>query len=240
MISNKTLIFSQIPEGVPVAGVHLQIIDSSFNDDESPPKGGFTARNLYASFDPYLRNLMVAQENMREYPPFPVGSPVVNSSIVQVLKADSASGVHSGDILGGMAPIRQFISVDANSAKGFRAINNPFNLNLEYFLGPLGMPGLTAYSAFYEVAKPRKGETILISAASGAVGQCLAQLAKREGLTVLGVVGSDVKVKLLTADLGFDGGFNYSNGAIKEQIAKLAPGGIDSKFSLQNFGIPTR
>jgi NADPH-dependent curcumin reductase CurA len=82
-------------------------------------------------------------------------------------------------------------------------------LDEKLFLGALGMSGLTAYSSFYEIGKPKKGDVIFISAASGAVGQIVGQLAKREGLTVIGSVGSDAKLKFITEELGFNGGFNY-------------------------------
>jgi NADPH-dependent curcumin reductase CurA len=72
-------------------------------------------------------------------------------------------------------------------------LNNPYNLDPKLFIGALGMPGLTAYSSFYEIGAPKKGETIFISAASGAVGQLVGQLAKHEGLIVIGSVGDDKK-----------------------------------------------
>jgi NADPH-dependent curcumin reductase CurA len=78
-------------------------------------------------------------------------------------------------------------------ADGARVLNNPYNLDPKLFIGALGMPGLTAYSSFYEIGAPKKGETIFISAASGAVGQLVGQLAKHEGLIVIGSVGDDKK-----------------------------------------------
>lgn len=92
------------------------------------------------------------------------------------------------------------------------------------------MPDLTAFSALYEIGKPKKGETIFISAASGAVGQMVGQLASREGLRVIGSVGSEKKLRLLTEVFGFDGGFIHSTGGILGNIKRLAPGGIDSRL----------
>ncbi len=89
-----------------------------------------------------------------------------------------------------------------------RHLENPYQLDPKLFIGALGMPGLTAYSSLYKVGEPKKGETIFISAASGAVGQIVGQLAKHEGLTVIGSVGSDEKLDFITKDLGFDGGWN--------------------------------
>lgn len=96
------------------------------------------------------------------------------------------------------------------------------------------MPGLTAYSSFYEIGQPQKGETIFISAASGAVGQLVGQLAKHEGLKVIGSVGDDKKLEFIEKELGFDGGFNYKNEKPADALARLAPKGIDIYF--ENVG----
>ena len=96
------------------------------------------------------------------------------------------------------------------------------------------MPGLTAYSSFYDIGKPKKGETIFISAAAGAVGQVVGQLAKHEGLTVIGSVGSDDKLNFITKELQFDGAFNYKKEKPADGLKRLAPKGIDIYF--ENVG----
>ena len=96
------------------------------------------------------------------------------------------------------------------------------------------MPGLTAWSSFYEIGKPKKGETIFISAASGAVGQIVGQLAKHEGLTVIGSVGDDKKLSFIQSELGFDAGFNYKKEKPADALARLAPNGIDIYY--ENVG----
>jgi NADPH-dependent curcumin reductase CurA len=96
------------------------------------------------------------------------------------------------------------------------------------------MPGLTAWSSFYEIGQPKKGETIFISAASGAVGQLVGQLAKHEGLTVIGSVGDDKKLEYIKSELGFDSGFNYKTEKPAEALARLAPNGIDIYY--ENVG----
>lgn len=108
-----------------------------------------------------------------------------------------------------------------------RVITNPYNLPLTHFLGPLHNTGLAAYSSLYEIGKPKPGETIFISSASGAVGQIVGQLAKREGLRVIGSVGSDDKLKYIVDELGFDGGFNYKKEKTEDALARLAPKGLD-------------
>jgi len=115
-----------------------------------------------------------------------------------------------------------------------RKLDNPLNLDPKLFVGALGMPGLTAYSSFYEIGQPKKEETIFISAASGAVGQIVGQLAKHEGLTVIGSVGSDAKLEFIKKDLKFDEGFNYKKEKPLEALQRLAPRGIDIYF--ENVG----
>lgn len=115
-----------------------------------------------------------------------------------------------------------------------KKLNKPFGLDPKLFIGALGMPGLTAYSSLYEIGHPKKGETIFISAASGAVGQIVGQLAKHEGLTVIGSVGSDEKLDFIKTDLDFDDGFNYKTEKPAEALKRLAPKGIDIYF--ENVG----
>lgn len=108
-----------------------------------------------------------------------------------------------------------------------RKLENQYNLDPKLFIGALGMPGLTAYSSLFEIGQPKKGETIFISAASGAVGQIVGQLAKHEGLTVIGSVGSDEKLDFIMKELGFDGGFNYKKEDPNKALARVVPDGID-------------
>jgi NADPH-dependent curcumin reductase CurA len=96
------------------------------------------------------------------------------------------------------------------------------------------MPGLTAYASLYEIGKPKKGETIFISSAAGAVGQIVGQIAKHEGLKVIGSVGSDDKLNLILNELSFDGGFNYKKEKPSEALKRLALDGIDIYY--ENVG----
>ncbi|KAF9323152.1 hypothetical protein BG006_001711, partial [Podila minutissima] len=101
---------------------------------------------------------------------------------------------------------------------------------IRYWVGALGMPSFTAYSSLKIIGQPKKGETIFISAASGAVGQIVGQLAKLQGLRVIGSAGSDEKVEFLLKELKFDAAFNYKKGNILENLRRHAPSGIDIYF----------
>ncbi|KAJ4187731.1 hypothetical protein NW767_012197 [Fusarium falciforme] len=233
MTQNKTLIFKKIPTGLPVAGEHLVIEDHPIDLDEAAPEGGLVVEILYASFDPYLRGKM-RDPSIKSYSPaFEIDKPITNDTVAKVIKSDT-SDFTEGDLIVAYLPLAQYARVPKDSLARARKINNPHNLDLALFLGPLGMPGLTAWSGLHKIGQPQKGETIFISSAAGAVGQIVGQVAKREGLTVIGSVGSDEKLDFITKELGFDAGFNYKKESPKEALPRLAPNGIDIYF--ENVG----
>jgi len=233
MVQNKGVIFKQIPQGLPVPGKDLAVEAREFDIDQAPPKGGVTTKNFYASFDPYQRGRM-RDANKKSYsPPYTLGEPIGNGTVAKVIKSDNEKFA-AGDLVVGMIPTEEYSALPQQSADALRKVDNPYNLDLKVFIGALGMPGLTAYSSFYEIGKPQKGETIFISAASGAVGQLVGQLAKHDGLKVIGSVGSDEKLEYITKELGFDGGFNYKKEKPLEALQRLAPNGIDIYY--ENVG----
>lgn len=166
-------------------------------------------------------------------PPFTLGEPITNSGIRTVLKSDNPK-FKAGDVLFLMGNTEEYSAIPKELADSGIVVNNPYNLDVKIFLGALGMPGLTAYSSFYEIGQPKKGETIFISAASGAVGQLVGQLAKHEGLTVIGSVGDDKKLEFITKELKFDGAFNYKKEKAADALKRLAPNGIDIYY--ENVG----
>jgi NADPH-dependent curcumin reductase CurA len=235
MVQNKSLIYKQIPEGFPVAGKDLVVEVSEFDLEQAPPAGGVTTKNLYASFDPYQRAKM-RDVNKKSYtPPYNPGETIYNNSVAKIIKSDNEK-FKSGDLVSGMIKTEQYsvVSKDIVNSPFLRKIENPYNLELDVFMGAMGMPGLTAYASFYDIGKPQKGETIFISSAAGAVGQIVGQLAKHEGLKVIGSVGSDEKLEWITKELGFDGAFNYKNEKPADALARLAPDGIDIYY--ENVG----
>ncbi|KAK5134698.1 hypothetical protein LTR08_006213 [Meristemomyces frigidus] len=234
MVQNKALIYAAHPSGMPVAGEHIKIETRDFDLEQAPPSGGLTIKTHYLSFDPYQRGRM-RDPSIKSYaPPFDLGKPVTNSAIVSVLKSDNAA-FKAGDLCVAMAGTEEYAAVSKETADAyFKVLDNPYKLDPKLFLGALGMPGLTAYSSFYDIGKPKKGETIFISAASGAVGQLVGQLAKHEGLTVIGSVGDDKKLDFIIKELNFDGGFNYKKEKPLEALQRLAPQGIDIYY--ENVG----
>lgn len=235
MVQNKGLIFKSVPAGWPKPGENLAIEARDFDLDAAAPKDGIITKNYHVSFDPYQRGRMRAPDDNSSYStPFVLGKPITNSAVAKVLKSDN-SKFKEGDLITGMLPTEEYSAIPAEVANDMcRKLENPYNLDPRLFVGALGMPGLTAYSSFYKIGQPKKGETIFVSAASGAVGQIVGQLAKHEGLTVIGSVGSDDKLDFIIKELKFDEGFNYKKEKPNEALARLAPNGIDIYY--ENVG----
>ena len=226
--------YKSVPSGMPVAGQDLAV--EEVQSVSEPPEGGMLVQVLYCSLDPYLRGRMRDPEIPSYFPAFQPGNPVKAFSLGKVLKS-STDQFKEGDIIAATLPIQRFVTVDSDSIKDVHkspADPSDSSFDIRHYLGALGMPGLTAYAGFYEIGKPKKGETIFISSAAGAVGQVVGQLAKHEGLNVIGSVGSDEKLDYITKELGFDSGFNYKKESPKDALERLAPKGVDIYF--ENVG----
>ncbi|EXJ85875.1 hypothetical protein A1O1_06244 [Capronia coronata CBS 617.96] len=228
---NLSLIFTKIPEAFPVPGEHLTVKDVGFDLSQPAPPNGLVLETLYVSFDPYLRGLLRDPKIPSYMPPFPLNGPVVAASLSKVLKSNDPA-FREGDIVQDRLPVQQYNvwqPSESSPAKPRKIDPSAGPEDIRHYLGALGMPGLTAYSSLYEIGKPKKGETIVVTSAAGAVGQLVGQLAKHEGLKVLGSVGSDDKLEFITKELGFDGGWNYKKEkSTKDAINRLTDGkGID-------------
>ncbi len=234
MVQNKALIFKSVPEAAPIPGQHLAVETRDFDLNAPLPPGGLVVKSYYASFDPYMRGRMRSPEKKSYSPPFTLGEPMASHSVARVLKSDNPN-FKVGELVKGAMRIMEYYALPKEWVeRAITKLENPYNLDLKHFIGALGMPGLTAYSSLYDIGKPKKGETIFISAASGAVGQIVGQLAKHEGLTVIGSVGSDDKLDFILKELNFDAGFNYKKEKPADALNRLAPNGIDIYY--ENVG----
>ncbi|KUJ24232.1 NAD(P)-binding protein [Mollisia scopiformis] len=234
MVQNKALIFKKIPEGLPVPGKDLVVETREFDLEQAPPSGGVTTKNFYASLDPYQRGRLRSPEIKSYSPPYTLGQPLNNNVVAKIIKSDNPK-FKAGDLVSGSISFEEYSAVSKEMVDAtFKKIDNPYNLDLMTFTGALGMPGMTAYSSFYEIGKPQKGETMFVSAASGAVGQLVGQLGKHAGLKVIGSVGSDEKLDFIIKELNFDGGFNYKKEKPIDALKRLAPEGIDIYY--ENVG----
>jgi NADPH-dependent curcumin reductase CurA len=235
MVQSKSLILARHPVGFPIPGEDLIITSSEFDLNAPPPAGGLIIKTNYISFDPYQRGRMRAAGS-GYISGYPLNQPIDNNAISTVI-ASSNPRFKAGDVVIGFAQFSEYQVVEKGRADkkeweyGLSILKNPLGLDEKLFLGALGMSGLTAYSSFYEAGKPKKGEVIFVSAASGSVGGMVGQLAKREGLKVIGSVGSDEKLKFIIKELGFDGGFNYKTekpaDALKRLLGELGADGLN-------------
>ncbi|RYP06657.1 hypothetical protein DL764_003041 [Monosporascus ibericus] len=233
MVANKSIIFKKVPTGLPVPGEHLVLETRPF-DLSAVPTGGLVVEVISASLDPYQRGRMREAHIPSYFPAFTLNEVVENTTIARVLSSDD-EGYKAGDVVRAFLPFAEYAAVPAEKLPNVEKIDNPCGLSLDLFLGPLGMPGLTAYSSLHKLGKPEKGETIFVSSAAGAVGQVVGQIAKREGLTVVGSVGSDEKLDFILNELGcFDAGFNYKKEKPVNALKRLAPQGLDIYY--ENVG----
>ncbi|KAL3684331.1 hypothetical protein R1sor_002353 [Riccia sorocarpa] len=189
-------------------------------------------RVLYLSCDPFLRwNMSKTQDPYA--PPFAPGEPIAGYALGKVLLS-SDPNFKEGDIVSGLmewADYAHRYTQRPNSLTKVGAEGVP----LSYYLGILGMPGFTAYAGFFKVCEPKKGETIYVSAAAGAVGQMVGQFAKAFGCRVVGSAGSPRKVDLLKSKFGYDEAFNYKEeNDLDAALKRYCPGGIDMYF--ENVG----
>ncbi|KAF2494306.1 NAD(P)-binding protein [Lophium mytilinum] len=239
MAPNKSIIFQKTVDEVPIPGTHLSIEDRPIDLSLPPPDGGLLLKNYYLSVDPYMRTRMEARFPKFYVSFFDVGEPIHNGGVAKVLKSRNPKFAE-GDVVyffndKGL-PFQEYTVCDAAMAEIPFKVENPYNVDVRHYVGALGLAGLTAYGSLYEIGKPKAGETILVSAASGAVGQLVGQLAKKEGLRVLGSVGSDEKLKYIVDELGFDGGFNYKTEEPRKALKRLALNGVDIYYD--NVGGP--
>jgi NADPH-dependent curcumin reductase CurA len=221
LTQNKGLIFSDVPSGFPTAGKDLTIGTREIDLSLTLPTSSVLVKICYVSLDPYMRGRMIAPGTKSWTTPFALGEPITSLAIAQVVKS-SDPNYKEGDLVTSFLPVEEYTIVPS---KEVEHLKNPHNLDPKEFMGALGMPGQTAYSSFYEIGKPKKGETIFVSAASGAVGQIVGQLAKREGLRVLGSVGSKEKLDFIINELGFDDGFVYKTEKPADALERLTAGG---------------
>ena len=233
-MANKALVFKKIPQGYPTPGEHITVENAAYDANAPAPDNGVVLQSLYTSYDPYMRGRMRPAEVKSYAPPFFLNQPLNSRSLAKVIRSNNAN-YKEGDLVVGFIAIQQYVALNGDEIGTIGHLENPLGIeDIRVFLGPLGMPGLTAYSSLYEIGKPKKGETLFVSAASGAVGQLVGQIAKHEGLKVIGSVGSDEKLNYITKELGFDSGFNYKTEKPADALARLAPNGIDIYY--ENVG----
>ncbi|MEZ5402370.1 MAG: NADP-dependent oxidoreductase [Bryobacteraceae bacterium] len=226
MYSARRIVLAARPSGMPT--------ESDFRLEEfavpQPSDGEFVIETAYLSVDPYMRGRM--RDRASYAAPTELGETMTGGGVGRVVASRNARFVE-GDWVEGMTGWQTHV---AARGSGFRKLD-PSVAPVSTALGVLGMPGLTAYFGLFDVGGARAGETVLVSGAAGAVGSTVGQLAKIAGCRVVGIAGTDDKVRWLTEELGFDAAFNYKTEPdLRARIGALCPNGVDVYFD--NVGGP--
>lgn len=214
---NRKILLKSRPNGVPSEN-NFEITEAVVPQLKD---GELLLKTLYISVDPYMRGRM---SDAKSYaPPFEVGKPMQGGIVARVLES-RADDYKAGDAVLGMLNWQEMQTVPASSVNKVEEGIAP----LSYYLGILGMPGLTAYFGLLEIGKPKQEETVVVSGAAGAVGTVVCQIAKLKGCRVVGIAGSDEKLSYLKNELGVDEVINYhSSGNMQKSIASACPNGVD-------------
>ena len=179
---------------------------------------------LWLSLDPYMRGRMSAAKSYAA--PLEIGEVITGGAVGKILES-KCPNFSVGNIVEGFSiGWQKYAKVNSHSIR----IINPDLAPIQTALGVLGMPGMTAYFGLFEVCKPIPGDTVVISAASGAVGQLVGQLAKLTNCKVIGIAGSEEKCNYLKNSLNFDYTINYKNENVYQKIKNFCPEGVNVYF----------
>ncbi|CAA9569388.1 Putative NADP-dependent oxidoreductase PA1648 [uncultured Synechococcales cyanobacterium] len=193
----------------------------------SPADGEVLVRTIYLSLDPTNRIWM---SDMPQYmPPVEIGQ-VMRGVVTGVVEESKNPNFEPGDLVSGMLGWQDYTIVAENNILSLTSLPNPLPYSLTAFVGPLGATGWTAYFGLLDIGQPKAGETVVVSAAAGAVGSIAGQIAKIKGCRVVGITGSDEKCQWLTQELGFDAAINYKTADLESAIAQSCPDGVDVYF----------
>ncbi|MFQ5773343.1 MAG: NADP-dependent oxidoreductase [Kiloniellaceae bacterium] len=216
---NRRIVLAARPEGAPK--------DSDFHLIEAavpePGDGEMLCRTIYLSLDPYMRGRMNAA---RSYAPsVEIGEVMVGGAVSEVVRSN-LSDFAPGDFVFGYSGWQEY---SISNGRNLRRID-PGMAPISTALGVLGMPGMTAYTGLLNIGRPKQGETLVVAAASGAVGSLVGQIAKIKGCRAVGVAGSPEKCAYVVEELGFDACLNHRGADFADALGKACPDGVDIYF----------
>jgi NADPH-dependent curcumin reductase CurA len=203
---------------------------------ETPPlqDGQVLVRHHFLSLDPYMRGRM---NDAKSYAaPQPVGQVMQGGTAGEVVESRSPK-YQPGDKVVGMGGWQEYSVVNAEQPGALRKVDTT-HVPLSHYLGAVGMPGVTAWYGLVKIIEPKAGQTLVVSAASGAVGSAFGALAKARGCRVVGIAGGADKCKYVVDELGFDACIDYKEhkdaGSLSKALKEACPAGIDGYF--ENVG----
>jgi NADPH-dependent curcumin reductase len=220
---NRQVLLERRPNGLPVPD-DFAIVERAPSE---PDDGQVLLRGIYLSLDPYMRGRISAQRSYAT--PTEIGD-VIEGRVVGEVARSRHPGFREGDFASGGYGWQTHSIVHGDALTRL----DPAQAPLSTALGVLGMPGLTAYVGLKTIGQPKAGETVAVSAASGAVGSVAGQLARREGCRVVGIAGGADKCRYVTEELGFDGCVDHRGDDLGAALDAACPKGIDVYF--ENVG----
>jgi len=216
---NRRILLAARPHGLPTP--------QDFRLDEAPlpepQEGQVLLRTLYLSLDPYMRNLMNV-EGASYAPAVAVGAPMVGGTVSRVV-ASRHPGFHVGELVLGNAGWQDYALSDGSDLSPLGDMPQP-----SLALSALGMTAFTAWVGLLDIGQPQAGETVVVGAATGAVGAVVGQLAKLKGARVVGIAGGADKCRLAVEELGYDACLDRHAPQLAERLATACPRGIDVYF----------
>ena len=222
-MKTEQVVLAKRPEGIPSDDVfRYETIEVA-----KPQENEIMVESLYISVDPYMRGRMDDSESY--VAPFELDKPIVSHIVARVIESKD-SNIVEDDIVVGRLPWRKKMTV--NSAEVTKVTNHDIPIYL--YLSVLGLTGQTAYHGLLKIGNPQPNETVVVSAASGAVGSVVGQIAKIKGARVVGIAGGPEKTAYLTETLGFDVGLDYKDEDFATALSEAVPNGIDVYF--ENVG----
>ena len=220
---NRQILLKSRPEGAPSLD-NFELTESPVRE---PGEGEVLTRTLYLSLDPYMRGRMSAAKSYAK--PAEVGQPMVGGTVGEIVASRNPKYA-VGDIILGYGGWQEYA---LSTGAGLRKLD-PAVAPVSTALGVLGMPGMTAYVGLLEIGQPRPGETIVVAAASGAVGSVVGQIGKIKGCRAVGIAGGAEKCRFVTEELGFDACVDHRAPDFAKQLEAACPNGIDIYF--ENVG----
>lgn len=230
MPSNRQILLDNRPEGEATTG-NFKLVTT---DTPALKDGEVLVRNHYLSLDPYMRGRMNDSKSYAASQP--LGEVMIGGTVGEVAESQNPKFA-VGDKVVGMGGWQEYSVVDGNAPGMLRKVDTT-HVPLSFYLGAVGMPGVTAWYGLVKIIAPKPGATVVVSAATGAVGSAFAALAKARGLRVVGIAGGPEKCKYAVEELHFDECIDYRQHPDVKTISKAlkdaCPNGIDGYF--ENVG----
>ena len=222
-LKNRQVLLDSRPTGEPTPD-NFRLVEA-----EAPRlgPGQMLLRTLYLSLDPYMRGRMDAGPSYAK--PVEVGGVMEGRAVAKVVESN-LPGYQAGDVVFAPTGWQEYALSDGQGARKLDPSLGPAS----YALGVLGMPGLTAYVGLLTIGQPRPGETVVVAAASGAVGSLVGQIARIKGCRAVGIAGGEKKCRHVTQELGFDTCLDHQDPGLPEGLKEACPAGIDVYF--ENVG----